>query len=49
MKPGQLIEYRMRNIFLENPYTKCGGEASPKTFYKNSKLSISFDQQSGMC
>ena len=25
----------MRNIFLENSYTKCGGEASPRLFYKN--------------
>ena len=24
MKFGQLIEYNMRNIFLEKPYTKCG-------------------------
>ena len=23
MKTGQLIEYNMRNIFLEKPYTKC--------------------------
>ena len=25
MKFGQLIEYNMRNIFLEKSYTKCGG------------------------
>ena len=24
MKFGQLIEYNMRNIFLEKSYTKCG-------------------------
>ena len=24
MKLGQLIEYNMRNFFLEKPYTKCG-------------------------
>ena len=36
----------MRNIFLEKSYTKCGGEASPRPFYKKSKLSISLDQQS---
>ena len=35
----------MRNIFLETSYTKCGGEASPRNFYKKSKLSISLDQQ----
>ena len=32
MKFGQLIEYNMRNIFLEKSYTKCGGETSPRTF-----------------
>ena len=32
MKVGQLIEYNMRNIFLDKSYTKCGGEASPRTF-----------------
>ena len=26
MKFGHLIEYNMRNIFLEKSYTKCGGE-----------------------
>ena len=45
MKFGQLIEYNMRNIFLEKSYTKCGGEASPRSFYEKSKLSISLDQQ----
>ena len=25
IKFGQLIEYNMRNIFLEKSYTKCGG------------------------
>ena len=34
MKLGQLIEYNMRNIFLEKSYTKCGGETSPKPFPK---------------
>ena len=29
MKFGQLREYNMKNIFLEKPYTKCGGETSP--------------------
>ena len=29
---GQLREYNMQNIFLENPYTKCGGETSPRPF-----------------
>ena len=34
MKFGQLIEYNMRNIFLEKLYSKCGGETSPKPFSK---------------
>ena len=45
MKFGQLIEYNMRNIFLEKSYTKCDGKASP-TFFSRPKLSISLDQQS---
>ena len=43
---GQLIEYNMKNIFLEKSYSKCGGEASPKPFYKNLKLSISLNEHS---
>ena len=26
MKLGQSIEYNMRKLFLEKPYTKCGGK-----------------------
>ena len=44
MKFGQLIEYNMRNIFLEKSYTKCGGETSPRPFSEKLKLSISLDQ-----
>ena len=45
MKFGQLIEYNMRNIFLEKLYTKCGGETSRRFFYGlKLKLSISLDQ-----
>ena len=29
MKCGQLIEYNMRNIFLEKSFTKYGGETIP--------------------
>ena len=36
----------MRNIFLEKSYTKCGGEASPRPFYKKPKLSISLGKLS---
>ena len=46
MKPGQLREYNMRNIFLEKSYTKCGGETNPKPFSGKRKLSLSLDQQS---
>ena len=46
IKFDQLIECNMRNIFLENSYTKCGEQACPRRFHKNSKLSISLDQQS---
>ena len=34
----------MRNIFLEKPYTKRGGETIPKPFLKKSKMSISLEQ-----
>ena len=43
MKPGQLIEYNLRNIFLEKSYTKCGGGTIPSPFSKNWKLSITLD------
>ena len=46
MKFGQLIEYNMRNIFLEKLCTKFGGETSPRPFFKKSKLTISLDQTS---
>ena len=46
MKFGQLIEYNLRNIFLEESYTKYGGETIPRPFFKKSKLSISLDQYS---
>ena len=40
---GLLIEYNMRDIFVEKSYTKCGGETIPRLFFKKSKLSISLD------
>ena len=43
MKCGQLMEYFMRNIFLEKSYLRCGEETIP--FAKNLKLSTSLDQQ----
>ena len=45
VKFGQLIEYNMRNIFVEKLYTKCAGETIPRPLSKKSKLSISLDQQ----
>ena len=39
MKFGQLIEYNMRNIFLEKSYTKYDGETSPRPFSGKLKLS----------
>ena len=44
MKVGQLVEYNMKNIFVENSYTKCAGETIPRFLSKKSKLSISVDQ-----
>ena len=32
LKFGQLIEYNLRNSFLENSYTKSGGETIPRAF-----------------
>ena len=43
MKFGQLIEYNMKNIFLEKSCTKCGGETSLRPFSKKLKLCISLD------
>ena len=40
MKFGQLIEYNMRNVFLQKSYTKCGGGTNPTKL----KLRISPDQ-----
>ena len=43
MKLGQLIEYDMKNIFLEKSYAKCGGETIPRLFSKKNKTE-SLDQ-----
>ena len=42
---GQLIEYNMRNIFLEKLHSNIGGDVSSRPFHRNTKLSISLDQQ----
>ena len=44
MKFSQLIEYNMKNIFLEKSYTKCGEETIPRSFFKKSKFNIYLDQ-----
>ena len=43
MKFGQLLEYNMKNIFVETSYTKCGGGTIPRPFSKKLKLSRSLD------
>ena len=49
MKCGQLIEYKMINIvFFKKSYAKCRREIIPRPLSKNSKLSISLDQQSNV-
>ena len=35
----------MRNIFVQISYTKFGGEAGPKPFYKKRKINMSLYQQ----
>ena len=44
MKFGKLIEYNMRNIFLEKSCRECDGETSPRPFSEKLKLSLSLDQ-----
>ena len=44
MKFGHLLEYNIRNIFVEKTYPKCGGETIPRPFPKKSKLSIFLGQ-----
>ena len=40
----QLIEYKLRNIFLEKSYIEYGGESSPRPFSEKLKLNMSPDQ-----
>ena len=44
MKIGQLIEYSMRNIFLQKFYAKFDLESTPRPCSKKLKLRISLDQ-----
>ena len=43
-KFGQLIEYKMRNIFIGKSYTKYGRETTPRPFFEKPKFGISLDQ-----
>ena len=45
MKFGQLEEYNLRDGFPEKSYTECGWKASSRLLSKESKLSITLDQQ----
>ena len=44
MKFGQLIEYNMRNIFVEKSHAKFARETIPRPLSKKSKLNTSLDQ-----
>ena len=44
MKIGQLMEQKLRNIFVEISYTKRGEETAPRPFSWKLKLSIYMDQ-----
>ena len=44
MELVQLVEYNMRNIFIEKSYTKCGGDTIPRPISEKSKLSTYLDQ-----
>ena len=44
MKFDQVIQYNLRNIFVEKAYTKCAGETIPRPLCKKSKLRIPLDQ-----
>ena len=38
IKFGHLIEYNLRNVFLDNLYTKCSGKTIPRLFFKKIKF-----------
>ena len=44
MKFRRLIEYNMKNIFVEILCTKCAGETIPRPLSEISKLSLALDQ-----
>ena len=46
MKFGKLMEYNMRNIFLDKSNSKCGGENSLRSFSGKLRMNVYLDQQS---
>ena len=48
MKFVQIMEYKMKNIFLQTSVTKGGEETTPRLFYKKSKVNLFLDQHSEM-
>ena len=46
MKFVQLIEYNMKNIFLEKSCTECGEEISPGPFSEKIKIEHIFGSKS---
>ena len=42
MKLSQVIEYNLRNIFLQKSYTKCGAGTIPRPFLKQNQNFIHF-------
>ena len=40
LKFGQLIQFNMRNIFLEKPYSKYRGETIPRPFSTKIKIEL---------
>ena len=45
MKFDHLMECKIRNIFLEQSFTKCDGETSPRLFSDKLKLNTSLNQE----
>ena len=44
LKFNELIEYSIRNIFIEKSYRKCCGETIPRPFPTKSNVSIPLPQ-----
>ena len=44
MKFSQFIDKNMKAIFLEKPFSKCGGDNIPRPISKTRKMNMSLDQ-----